>query len=130
MESVFLIIFGVILFYIGLRFWLKTKHILINGLEAEGVVFDLVDSVNIKSRTRYPIIRFLTLEKEWVTEKYSIGIFSQFLKVGQKVTVIYSRENPKEFVVKSRSTTALPIVAIALAVVALAVGLYRLHLQF
>jgi len=60
MEAIILIAVGIALFYFVYSFRQKTKKLSANGLEANGVVFDTVESGDINSRAMYPIIRFTT----------------------------------------------------------------------
>lgn len=126
MNGLIIIIFGIAIFYVAFKFQLNTKKIAKIGEQAEGVVFDIVESSDTKSQVRYPIIRFVTSQKEWITEQYSISTLPGFFKKGQKVTIIYNPNNPKEFFVKSAVTSIAPMVAIALAVITLAVGVYKI----
>lgn len=131
MEGLIIVAIGIALFYVAFKFRINTKNIAKNGEQAEGVVFDIVESDNIKSQAKYPIIRFVTSKKEWITEQYNISTLPGLFKKGQKVTIVYNPDNPKEFFVKSAITSIAPILAIALAIVILAAGVYKLlHIQF
>jgi len=90
------------------------------------VVFDTVSGKNIDSNTNYPVIRFVTTEKEWIIEEYSISTLPGFLKKGQKITVVYNPDNPREFIEKSGITSAAPILVMVLAIIILATGVYKL----
>jgi hypothetical protein len=87
----------------------KRKKIITTGIKAEGVVFAMEEEISSMQGTRHtlysPIIRFVTIDKEWVTEKYMFGISSRntvinpSYKKGDKVTVIYDPKNIKDFVI-------------------------------
>jgi hypothetical protein len=47
----------------------------------------------------YPVIRYVTLEKEWVTKKYDIGSSPPAFKEGETVKVIYSPDNHQQFTI-------------------------------
>jgi hypothetical protein len=126
MEGILIIVIGIALLYVAYKFRLNIQKIAKNGIETEAVVFDIVSRNNIFTQTSYPVIRFVTTKKEWITEEYSIGTTPSFLKKGQKITVVYSPDNPKEFIVKSRITSAAPILFIILAIIILAIGVYKL----
>ena len=128
MEALIIIAISIALFYGAFQFRLKTKKISVKGVEAEGIVFYIVESDNINSHANYPVIRFLTSEKEWITEEYDISAGPNLFKKGQRVSVIYNPDNPREFFIKSESTILMPVLAIILAVILLAVGLYKLYI--
>jgi len=82
----------------------KRERIIENGVEVEGIVFDFSDDNNISSNTNSmnistPLIRFVTKDGLWVTEKGEWSTTS--LKQGDKVIVIYNADNPKEFIYKT-----------------------------
>ncbi len=128
MEAIIMIAISLVLFYAAFAFRQKAKNLSGKGIEAEGVVFDIVEGDTTRSLGRYPVIRFLTSQKEWITQEYNIGISPNLFKKGQKVSVLYNPDDPKEFIIKSASTTVVPIVAIILALILLGIGLYKLHI--
>jgi len=128
MEALIIIAISIALFYGAFQFQLKTKRLSFKGAEAEGIVFDIVESDNINSHANYPIIRFLTSQKEWITEEYDISVTPSLFKKGQRVSVIYNPDNPKEFFIKSESAVLMPVLAIILAIILLAAGLYKLYI--
>jgi hypothetical protein len=130
MEGIVIIAIGIALFYVAFKFRLNIKNIAKNGEQVEGIVFDTVEDDNPKSQAKYPIIRFVTSKKEWITEQYNISTLPGFLKKGQKVIIVYNPDNPKEFFVKSAITSIAPVLASALAIIILAIGVYKLlHIQ-
>ena len=130
MESIFLIAMGTAFFYFAYKSRLSTHKFAKKGIEVEGVIFDIAPSNNVDSRAYYPLIRFVTAKKEWITEEYGISTMLGGFKKGQKVTVIYNSDNPKEFFVKSPITSLVPIIVLILAIIILAIGVYKLlHIQ-
>jgi hypothetical protein len=85
-----------------------------SGVKVEGVVFSVDAEVDVNfgsqysGSSRYPTIRFVTAEKEWVTQKYNVTTFPGY-KAGDKVTVIYNPENITEFILDDNSTNSLAI---------------------
>lgn len=131
MESILILAVGIALLYGGVKLRLSTQKIGKKGIATEGVIFDIVPSDNADSQANYPLIRFVTAEKEWITEKYSISTMPGFSQKGQKVTIIYNPDNPKEFFIKSPITSFVPKLVITLAILILAAGVYKLvHVQF
>ncbi|MBS1933479.1 MAG: hypothetical protein JST96_05715 [Bacteroidetes bacterium] len=114
----------------------KIKSVTKNGIEAEGIIFELVQDETIDDtpkdlayRDTYylksPVIRFLTQEKHWVTGMPLIKISTTFFKTGQKVNVIYNSENPEEFLLKTKLdlSTIITLVLIA-GIVCLGYGVF------
>lgn len=131
MEGLFIIAIGVILIYVAIQFQSRTKQILKKGIQTKGVIFDILGSDNPDSSAMYPLVRFVTSENVWITEKYNISTIPGLLKKGQKVTVIYNPDNPKEFIIKSPINSFIPKFLIALSIVILAAGIYKLlHVKF
>ncbi len=129
-------VIGIILAVLGHVSRQKTQKLKKVGIKAEGIVFSQepeeefmisFSTQNTFSTSYYPIIRFVTAEKEWVTQKYNVSSFPSY-KEGDKVTVIYNPENITEFMLDDWSTQAvgylfwLGILAIAMAAVLFAVG--------
>jgi hypothetical protein len=83
-----------------------------SGIKVDGVVFSLEydasspdsNDYDNQSGMYYPVIRYLTIEKEWVTEKYMFGSYPSKYKEGDTVPVIYDRKNIKEFVIDDNSS--------------------------
>lgn len=85
----------------------KYNKLLVTGIAVEGVIFDFETSYISYSGSESrdipkPIIRFVTLKQEWITEKYETGFTFSDWKAGDKVMVYYNPENPEEFVVSTR----------------------------
>ena len=83
------------------------------GLPAEGVVvrmeresggmsFTLTGSSSDGgSNGKYPVVRFLTTDKEWITARSSHAVHSLY-KEGEMVKVYYDKQDPAEFMIESR----------------------------
>lgn len=105
----------------------KAKRLFIDGIHAEGVVFDLEISGSTIVKSQYPIIRFLTKNNEWITEPYNVGILPSIYKKGQKVDVIYNAASPKEFILKSDNKNKIVSILILLTGIAcFSLGTYKL----
>lgn len=109
----------------------KKKQLIANGIETDGIIYGFDSSEIYDSSASYPVIRFLTREKVWITEKADIALPRFFLKEGQKVTVIYNAENPKEFIYKtSFDFTKLSYVFLVAGIICLAAGFWMLYKYF
>lgn len=79
-EHIIILTTGIILSWLALNLSYKQNKIKKTGVTAEGTVFELLHDQNTSFNLRYPVIRFLTLNKEWITETANIGIFAGFYK--------------------------------------------------
>lgn len=110
-DYLFMLCIGVAFTYVGIFQQRKRGKLLGNGIKVEGVVFDLIEGGSTKnSSVYYPVIRFLTAEKEWVTQKYDIGGSSNAYHKGDELKVIYDPENPSNFTIDDiRAKVAGPL---------------------
>jgi len=110
----------------------KVNKLVENGVEVEGIVYDIITNGRQNSvDTKHPVIRFLTTDELWITETYDIGMLPADFKKGQRVTVIYNAENPKDFMVKfGKSVSYIPLVILVAGILVLSWGLYRIVQYF
>jgi len=121
----------------------ERSNLLAKGVKVEGIVFDMEDgwdattvfndSDNIRaSRTLYyPVIRFVTAEKEWVTKKYKMGSNPAAYDVGDKVKVVYDPADIEHFIIDDwGSVLTWPIVAAVGVLLILGVVIYFFTMQF
>lgn len=121
------IVGGVLFIYAFTERMKKEEHILKNGISVEGTIFDFVEE-NSNSRDgadRYPLIRFVTQEGEWITERYHY--FSSAMQLGDAVKVTYDPKNPQEFYAHfGNGTILLNVLAILTGIGAIGFGIYKL----
>ncbi|MFV0540674.1 MAG: hypothetical protein ACK5MZ_05480 [Aestuariibaculum sp.] len=90
---------GVILFYSGIKILLKNKHIKKNGIKTTAVIIDIVKYTDRSSHdsgtniSTYPIIEFMSIDKERITSKLKEGKGNYL--IGDKVGVIYLKNEDK-----------------------------------
>jgi sugar-specific transcriptional regulator TrmB len=131
MNGIIVIAISIAFLYVSFNFRHRVNKIAKNGLEVEGIVYDFIAGDNNQSNTKYPIIRFVTSKKEWITETYGIGSILGSFKKGQVVTVVYNPDNPKEFFVKSAITSYAISTAMILGIIMFAFGICTLlHIKF
>lgn len=116
MKRVLLIL---ILLAAGIGFLLFGFHELSNGLEltryglrTEGTVIDLEKSGSGKKSTYMPEIEFTTDTGQKVTYVYRSGSNPPAYSIGQRVNIIYSKDNPENFIIGTNSSFVFPIVLI------------------
>src|SRR5580698_8963320 len=95
MEGIIFFLIGAVCLYLAFKIRLKEKKISRNGLHAEGIVIDfVVDNMTKDLVLQFPVVRFVTLKEESITERYDITAPS-LLNKGQKVDIVYNPDNPK-----------------------------------
>ena len=94
-NIIYFLLGGAISVFSFFKFREKRKRIIDNGIEVEGIIYEF-DGISINAQTSYPLIRFVTKEGLWITEKGDWT--STSLKEGVKVTVVYNSNDPKEFI--------------------------------
>jgi hypothetical protein len=80
----------------------ERRKLLKTGIRVEGVVFKLEERFsNNKDRMPiyYPVIRYLTLNKEWITKEYESGTNPSAYKEGDIVNVIYDPDDNNHFII-------------------------------
>ena len=128
--AIILVVIGAAL--LGFIFFQRKKHkrLLATGTKVGGVVFDYASdntgSSSVGENSNFPLIRFVTAQDEWITEKYNIGYPSFILKKGQLVDVFYNPEKPADFILnlKADKWIAYGAVVIAVSCFAVAIGLF------
>ena len=105
------------------KFRKKKKRILDNGIEVTGTIYE-IDDISINNQVNYPLIRFVTKDGLWITEKGDWT--STTLKSGTQVTVIYNSNDPKEFIYKISSdwSDILSYLVLVAGVVSICIGLW------
>lgn len=132
LNEIIFIVIGALMIVAFFYHTKKTKRLTSNGIEVEGIVFDIVMSSSMNSAdAEYPVIRFLTTEELWITETYDIGVLPTPFKRGQKVKVVYNPEDPKDFILKNdKATSYVPLIILVSGIFLLIWGAYRLALSF
>lgn len=103
-----------------------------NGISAQGTVIDLERHYGTKRKITYkPEIEYTTSDGETVRVVYSIGSNPPAYSVGEKVKIIYSKDNHEDIVIDSiLQIYGLPVIAALVGVViffaGIAIGIRRL----
>lgn len=104
-QAIALLIISLVVIFLVITTLRKYKRISNEGIEAEGIVYDFESSQsNNNSTITFPIIRFLTEKNEWITQKASISSVPFMYKKGQQIKVVYLKEKPTDFFIKSNNT--------------------------
>lgn len=106
-------------------FWVKRKYKMSNI--AEGVVFKVEKEINRSgNEVTYIVVRFLTLEKVWITERLEDSVLPNIFKNGERIKVIYNADEPKKFIVVSAKQRTFYYSILFLGFFLIAVVFFRL----
>lgn len=98
--------------------YVERKKLLATGLKAEGTVIELRSGGSRQGNTVYtPVIKFETLNKEWITKEYGFGSSTSKYRVGDSVDVIYEAGDPNHFIIDNRQNELLGPVLIGVGVI-------------
>jgi hypothetical protein len=74
-----------------------------SGIRTEGVIHDFTkDSGSSSYTVRYPIVKFTSENGSSYLESTKISWSPQNFSIGDKVDIIYEKNNPKNFVIQSK----------------------------
>lgn len=103
----------------GAYLWYRRSHLIANGKKAKAVIFK---NIRKQSNIHYPVVRFLTAEKEWITQQLNFG-YNPPLDEGTKVTVLYDPDDPTHVeIAKPFQLEILPRLIVAVGVILLTTG--------
>ncbi|HZY79229.1 MAG TPA: DUF3592 domain-containing protein [Cyclobacteriaceae bacterium] len=124
MDPVLIHLFIAVIFLIvGVAFHSKGQHLIKRGRKAEAIIFKNNFKSDKNGGSYYPVVRFLTERKEWITQELSIG-YSQAKPEGSKVEVLYDPLDPSVVELNSRfQLEILPKIFIAAGILALLIAL-------
>lgn len=95
------------------------------GIHVEGIIYDMEKSIGTEN-VSYPIVRFLTLDNIWITQTSKVSSILGFPKKGDKVTVIYQKGDPHNFIVKHRLSFLVPVILFSIAIILMILAIARL----
>ena len=92
----YIIIISTILAVIGIRKWEDGDHLSAVGRKVNAIVFkNEFESTKDGIGVYYPVIRFLTEQQIWITQKLDFGC-NPPLEEGTKLEVIYDPDDPTD----------------------------------
>lgn len=124
-------LFGIALLVGGIINISKRIRMLKNGIKVEGVVLRIekkrqgFDAFNF---LYYPVVKYLTVEKKWITQEYNTGSSLKFYNEGDKVVVFYDKIENNKFIIDNLLTrwTGPLVIFLSLCVLCIVI-LFRLH---
>ncbi len=94
----------------------EVKKLKQSGVRVDGTVFSIEfepptysSSGNSNSGLYYPVIRYVTNEKEWITKRYEVGHFPSKYTEGQTVPVLYDPDKINEFIIDDNSSNIMQV---------------------
>ncbi|UAY55747.1 DUF3592 domain-containing protein [Arachidicoccus terrestris] len=110
-------------------FWYLKKQIRKNGIETDGVIFEIHRPVSRQETYRspsYPVVRFVTCNKRWITAESKIGVPMGAYKPGKQVKVVYDESRPERFFIDDTLTRLVPWLMVTFATVLIITGIIYL----
>jgi hypothetical protein len=101
MEYIIVLLIGLVFLAIASTTLNKISRIKKNGIAIDGIIFDFQNNPNLSIKYEYPVVRFLTMENQWFTERSNFAGFNGVYKKGQKIKIVYEKTNPKNFFIDS-----------------------------
>jgi hypothetical protein len=126
-DELILLAGGVFLTVLGIGKMRGRRKLLKNGIRVEGRVIE--NHFSVSGQIYYPVIRYVTLEKDWVTKKYDIGSSPPAFKEGETVKVIYSPDNHEQFMLDNWHSKlfAPALIIVGIALIASVIAYYVMH---
>ncbi len=123
-KTVLYLIVGVMLVAHGLLRFFRAQSLKKNVEIVDGVVFRVDPNLNPLDSTEYDIIiRFVTKEELWITEKL-VPSKNRSLGEGDKVKIVYKRHDPKDFDIYSKfNRTIGPIISMGIGLAFITLGI-------
>ena len=116
-------ILAIIFLIVGIRFWQRGKYLLLHGKKARAIIFkNKYDTSDTDNGVYYPVVRFITEDKTWITQQLSIG-YLPAKPEGSTLEVIYDPEEPTNVeIYGSFQLEFLPRIFVAIGVIVLVLG--------
>jgi hypothetical protein len=106
MNTDLTILFGSTIFLaVGIGLWRKGNQLVGNGKRAKGIIFKNNYSF-IDGGLYYPVIRFLTDKKEWITQELDVG-YKIAKDEGTEIEFLYDMDDPTNIQVNSNFELAI-----------------------
>jgi hypothetical protein len=131
-DEILLLAGGVSIAAIGIARVVDEGKLRKTGIKVDGTVVENVYRSSSNGNGTYaPMVRYLTVDNQWITKKYEFGSNPPMYNEGDTVKVIYSPGDHEYFMIDSGKNKMIPVVMIALGVCLTAgVGIYYLLNQY
>nr|WP_315394760.1 DUF3592 domain-containing protein [uncultured Sphingobacterium sp.] len=97
---VFVLFISTVIVYVLVSRTQQKRGLEKSGLRTEGIIVDLDFDRLSRTSVYYPVVRYQTLDKENVRRKYSVGAYPSYFEIGEKVIVIYNKDDTDDFILK------------------------------
>jgi hypothetical protein len=109
---IILLVAGAGFLFFGVHEFKNSLELKQHGLKTEGTVIDLKKHSSGKKATYMPEIEFITDTGQTVACVYQISSSRPTYSVGQRVKIIYSKDNPENFIIDSKMAFVFPVILI------------------
>lgn len=122
---------GAIFTVVGAVLHDRSKKLRKTGIKVEGIVFNIEHEVssNDSMGLYYPVIRYVTLQGEWITKRYNIGSRPSSYSEGDTVTVIYDPDDTSAFMLNDSVSKIAPFAGIILGLIMIIAAVVMYILQ-
>jgi hypothetical protein len=94
---------GIIFILVSVIRLIQLSRIRKSGIRTEGVIQDFTnDSTSSTNNVRYPIVKFSSDSGITYRESIKISWSPKNFSIGDKIDIIYEKNNPKNFVIQSK----------------------------
>jgi hypothetical protein len=120
------LLIGIAIFIVGIRTSRKRQRLINNGRRVKAAIYDIEQGDG--DALYYPVIRFITVNDEWITKRYYKGRpYGSYIK-GKLVTVIYNKTHPENFVIDDMQLqltgSILTVIGVITIVLSIAFGVF------
>lgn len=125
--EIIVFVFSLGFFVLGINLWNNGSYLRKNGKTTDAIIFRNEADYNRSNNVLYyPVVRFITEEKEWITQRLSTGYYPA-KKEGITLSVIYYPEDPTKVSINAAfELKIMPVVFMAIGFIALVFGLLEL----
>lgn len=117
-EAVILFATGILLIGVSIVLRRRMNNTITNGYSTDGIIFDFEQ----RDGYNYPVVRFCTLQQEWITQTSKLSYVPHLFKKGQQVTIVFDPHNPADFYIDSKWTRITPLLLLAAGIITVVAG--------
>jgi len=108
---------------VGAGLWIQSNRLRLNGRKCVGTIIKNNFESSRNGGMYYPLVRFVTEEKLWITKQLNVGS-KPAMREGKQVKIIYNVDDPYDFQLDSIFLLdILPRLLVVLGITGIAYGL-------
>lgn len=127
MAFIIFTVLGIGFILAGIKNEKNIEYLLKHGIKTSGIVFELREEAGNSDHMNkgYPVIRFLDENDNWITEASRSGFQYGRYNSGDTVTVLYDRNDPKNFIIDHSLNKYLPNFFLITGVMMILIGVAK-----